>query len=139
MKRFFLDTNILIYALDDAQAAKRRRAVALLETAVQDGSGLISYQVVQECLHLMLRKFQRRVLVADARLYLESVLMPLCRVFPSGELFVNAISIAAETEWSFYDSLIVSAAAAAHCSVLYTEDLQHGRVIRGVKIQNPFA
>jgi len=48
-------------------------------------------------------------------------------------------SIREETGWTFYDSLIVSAAAAARCQVLFTEGLQAGRVVRGVEIRNPFA
>src|ERR1700739_303 len=101
MPRFFLDTNILIYAFDETHAAKRRRASALVEQAVRGGEGMISYQVVQECLHLILRKFQNRLLFPDARDYLDGVLMPLCKVFPDGELFQRAVSISAETGWTF--------------------------------------
>jgi len=50
---------------------------------------------------------------------------------------MGAVSIMEETGWTFYDSLIVSAAA-ARCPVLFTEDLQTGRVVRGVEIRNPF-
>ena len=52
--------------------------------------------------------------------------------------YAAAILIASQTGWTFYDSLIVSAAVAADCELLITEDLQDGRVIRGVTIQNPF-
>jgi predicted nucleic acid-binding protein len=51
---------------------------------------------------------------------------------------MGAVSIMEETGWTFYDSLIVSAAAAARCPVLFTEDLQAGRVVRGVEIRDPF-
>jgi predicted nucleic acid-binding protein len=66
------------------------------------------------------------------------VLLPLCEVFPDASLYSSALSIAEETGWTFYDSLIVGAALAADCSVLLTEDLQHGRTIRGMEIRNPF-
>jgi predicted nucleic acid-binding protein len=138
MKRFFLDTNVLVYGLDDTHSVKRRRSLSLTERALEDGSGIISSQVVQECLHLMLRKFRHQISASDARLYLDQVLMPLCQVFPDGDLFSEALLIAAQTGWRFYDSLIVSAAVKANCDVLLTEDWQHGRTIRGVTIQNPF-
>jgi predicted nucleic acid-binding protein len=64
--------------------------------------------------------------------------MPLCTVFPDRDLYSDALRVSAETGWTYYDSLIVSAAAAANCDVLVTEDLQNGRTIRGVTIQNPF-
>ena len=69
---------------------------------------------------------------------MSQVLAPLCEVFPGASLYSSALSIADETGWTFYDSLIVSAALAAKCDVLLTEDLQHGRAIRGMEIHNPF-
>ena len=50
----------------------------------------------------------------------------------------EAIDIHILHQISFWDSLIVSGAKHAHCQVLLTEDLQHGAVIAGVRIQNPF-
>ena len=41
--------------------------------------------------------------------------------------------------FSYWDSLILSAALVGDCSVVYSEDMQHGQVINGkVKIVNPF-
>jgi predicted nucleic acid-binding protein len=136
--RFFLDTNIIVYALDGTDPAKSPKAKALVREALVEQAGVISYQVVQECLHLILRKFRRKVHDVDAHSYLARVLMPLCNVYPTGGLYAEAILIASQTGWTFYDSLIVSAAIEADCDRLLTEDLQDGRVIRGVKIQNPF-
>ncbi len=115
-----------------------RLALSLLDDAMK-GHGVISYQVVQECLNLMLRKFRQRISLPHAHAYLEEVLLPLCKVRPSDRLFLDALSIAGETGWAYYDSLIVASAIAGECDILYTEDLQHGRTIRGVRIQNPFA
>jgi predicted nucleic acid-binding protein len=137
-RRFFLDTNILIYSFDERFPVKRHQAGALVEKALRNGAGIISYQVVQECLHLMTRKFEHRIARLDTQTYLEQVLMPLCIVFPDRDLYSDALRVSAETGWTYYDSLIVSAAAAANCDVLVTEDLQNGRTIRGVTIQNPF-
>jgi predicted nucleic acid-binding protein len=94
--------------------------------------------VVQEFLSVALRKFRPPMGTAEARSYLERVLMPLCTVFPGEDLYNKALSIADETGWSFYDSLMVSAALSANCAVILTEDLQHGRRIRGAEIRNPF-
>jgi predicted nucleic acid-binding protein len=136
--RFFLDTNVLVYALDGTDTAKGPKAKALVREALVGQAGVISYQVVQECLHLILRKFQRKIHDVDAHNYLARVLMPLCKVHSSGGLYAEAILIASQTGWRFYDSLIVSAAIEADCDRLLTEDLQDGRTIRGVTIQNPF-
>jgi predicted nucleic acid-binding protein len=136
--RFFLDTNVLVYSLDRTAPKKGGVAEGLIEEALSDGNGMISFQVVQECLYVMLRKFKNSIEGTDARSYLRRVLMPLCSVYPDHRLYAAALDIASETGWSFYDSLIVGAASAANCDRLLTEDLQDGRKIRGVTIQNPF-
>ncbi len=134
----FLDTNIFAYTFDVRAAPKRERARELVGRARDDRSAIISYQVVQECLHFLTRKLATPMTQVEAHEFLTRTLMPICKVFPDEALYAGALSIASETGWSFYDSLIVSAAVAGDCAVLYTEDLQHGRTIRGMKIQNPF-
>jgi predicted nucleic acid-binding protein len=64
--------------------------------------------------------------------------MPLCEVFPETSLYSEALATSANARISFHDALIVSAASAADCVVLLTEDLQHGRSIGEVEIRNPF-
>src|SRR5947209_1314168 len=117
-ERFFLDTNIFAYTFDVRDAKKRRSAQELVSRALSSGEGVISYQVVQECLHFLLRKLVRPMTEAEAQSYLAEILMPLCRVFPSGALYSDAVSLSARNGWTFYDSLIVSAAVAAGCDVL---------------------
>jgi predicted nucleic acid-binding protein len=135
--RSFLDTNILVYSFGAGEDARKRdTARSLVEQALRTGNAVIGFQVVQEFLNVALRR--HRMSVADAQFYLRRILMPLCEVLPSGPLYSEAVFIADETGWSFYDSLIVAAAVQADCARVLTEDLQHGRVIRGAVIVNPF-
>jgi predicted nucleic acid-binding protein len=136
--RSFLDTNILVYAFDPKAKSKREYAQLIITRALATHDAVISFQVVQEFLSLALRKFPRPMTQPEAQAYLSQVLVPLCEVFPGASLYSSALSIADETGWTFYDSLIVGAALAAGCSVLLTEDLQHGRTIRGIEIRNPY-
>ena len=136
-KSYFLDTNVLVYTFDSRSPRKRDQAQKWVAQALERRQGVISYQVVQEFLSVALRKFANPLSAAEAVLYLHRVLMPLCKVFPSEALFADALSVADDTGWSWYDSLIVSSAAADY-SVLASEDLQSGRMVRGVRIQNPF-
>jgi len=110
----------------------------LVRSALEKHDAVISYQVAQEFLNVATRKPQQRMRQSEAQLYLAKVLLPLCEVFPDSTLYSSALSIADETGWSFYDSLVVGAAVAAGCDTLLTEDLQDGRVTRGVTIRNPF-
>jgi predicted nucleic acid-binding protein len=136
-EKFFLDTNIFVYTFESRSSSKRVRAQDLVSSALDTRRGVISYQVVQEFLNVATRKFAKPMKVPEAELYLARVLMPLCEVFPDSSLYSQALSISSETGFSFYDSLIVASAIASECTILWTEDLQHGQRIRGVEIRNP--
>lgn len=134
----FLDSNIFIYTFDDVALEKQRVAQELVRTALQDGSGVISYQVTQEVLNVLTRKLPQSMDVGDAARYLATTLEPLWRVQPSAELFGAGLALQARYRFGFYDSLIVAAALSAGCARLYSEDLQHGQRIEGLTIEDPF-
>ena len=136
---FFLDTNIFVYSFDRSHPRKQKRAQSLIAEAIESERSAISTQVIQEFLNVALGKFAARMTSNETLAYLDRILWPLCKIHPTAGLYAGATSIKEETGWTFYDSLIVSAAASARCQILYTEDLQAGRVIRGVEIRNPFA
>jgi predicted nucleic acid-binding protein len=136
--RFFLDTNIFVYAFDAKSPAKARRAARLIRQAADTGNGVVSYQVVQEFFNLAFRRFQHRMNVAEAEQYLITVFRPLLAVHSSPALYVEAMRIAGRYHLSWYDCIIVAAAMQSECSVLYSEDLQDGQDIEGLLIKNPF-
>jgi predicted nucleic acid-binding protein len=137
--RFFLDTNIFVYTFDTKATTKARKAAQLIRRAADSGEGIVSYQVVQEFFNVALRRFSHPMSVAEAEQYLITVFRPLLAVHSSPALFVEALRIAAKHRFAWYDSLIVAAALEGQCETLYSEDLQHGREIEGLRIENPFA
>lgn len=137
-ERFFLDTNVLVYTFDAKAPHKQTIARDLVRRALKNRDGIISYQVAQEFLNVALRRFKPPMSSVQAQSYLRRVLMPLCEVFPDAELYSDGLDLASKTGWSFYDSLILASAASGQCRVLFSEDLQAGRIIQGVEIQNPF-
>lgn len=136
--KFFLDTNIVVYTFDSGAQKKKYRAQELVEQALRSHEGVVSTQVVQEFLNVATTKFSAPLTFSDAQQYLHDVLAPLCTVFPSIDLFRNALALQQETRFSFYDSLIIGGALQAGCDALYSEDLQHNQQIRGLRILNPF-
>ena len=70
--------------------------------------------------------------------YLNLFLLPHYKVMPSGPIYQKALQIQRETQYRFYDSLIVAAALESGASILYSEDLQHDRRIGHLRIINPF-
>ncbi len=137
--RFFLDTNILVYAFSGQDPVKRTRAMALLRRAIDDRIGVISWQVVQEFLQVAIQKNTLSVDVATLTDTIRMVLTPLCRVFPTTELWESAVRIHQQSKYRFYDSLIVAAAISSGATRLFTEDMQHGHTIGALRIENPFA
>ncbi len=135
---FFLDTNVFVYSFDTSAPAKQQTARQLIQAALRTQRGVISTQVVQEFLNLALRKFRKPMTVSDARDYLRSVLIPLCQHFPSTAFYDRALLLKEETGYSWYDTLIVTAAVETGCTTLFSEDVQSGRVVKSVTIRNPF-
>ena len=136
--KYFLDTNILVYTFDQSQIQKQKISRNLVKNALNNKSGCISYQVIQEFLNIASRKFANPLSVVDCQTYLNQVLKPLCEVFSSTVLFHQALEISSRWKFSFYDSLIVAAALSVETKILYTEDLQHNQKIEDMIIVNPF-
>jgi predicted nucleic acid-binding protein len=134
----FLDSNVILYSIDQADASKLRVAKALVGDALERKSAMISFQVVQETLDIAQRKFEVPISNEDAQALLQTVLIPLMQVLPSQTLYLEAMRIKDRYQFGFYDSLIVAAALSQKCKRLYTEDMQDGQIIEGLKIVNPF-
>jgi predicted nucleic acid-binding protein len=132
----FLDTNVFVYLFDETNDYKRERAESLVQQALANETGCISYQVVQETINVITKKLNAPP--EKARQVLDRVLAPLWRVNPTRTLYQRGLDLQARYRLSFYDSLIVAAALDAGCKTLYSEDLQHGLQIEGVTITNPF-
>ncbi len=130
----FLDTNIFIYAFDRTAPTKRARALEL----IQQSNWIISWQVIQEFTNVALHKFKTPLKAKDLGDYIDLILWPHCFVLPSAEIYHRAMEIQAQTQYHFYDSLMLAAAQAAGATTLYSEDMQHGRTFDALQIQNPF-
>jgi predicted nucleic acid-binding protein len=135
--RFFLDTNIFVYMFD-ANSQKRKKALQLIRRATDTGEGIISYQVAQEFFNVARRRFTQPMSVAESEQYLITVFRPLLAVQSSAGLYLEGLRIADRYRLSWYDSLIVAAALESNCDTLYSEDLNHGQEIDGLRIENPF-
>lgn len=134
---FFLDTNILVYTFDKTAPLKQQVAQHLLEEALRK-RGIISYQVIQEFMNLALRKFTPVMTHDQASRYLSDVLLPICDYYPTDAFYQRGLDIQARWRFSWYDSLIITAALESDCKTLYSEDLQHGQKIEELTIINPF-
>lgn len=131
----FVDTNVLIYALDDGAGGKQEAARQWRAVLWENRRGRISFQVLEEFYVKVVKKWpaardQARAEVRDLLAWRPVVL--------DAEIMDRAWKIEDRYRLSFWDALIVAAARAASCAGLLTEDLQDDQVVDGVRVINPF-
>jgi predicted nucleic acid-binding protein len=137
-EKFFVDTNILLYAHDRSAGLKHERARQLVERLWTSGQGVLSTQVLQElCINLR-RKVARPFPAEEVRQLIQDYL--------SWEIVVNnpasvlaALEIETRYQTSFWDALILQAAESAGATVLYSEDLAASQKYGAVQVVNPLA
>lgn len=134
-ERSFLDTNILVYTDDADSPEKSRQAIDLVEDAMRSNQGVISTQVLQEYFVAATRKLNVDVVTAKRRTQL-FFRLNVVHITPDDVL--SAIDLHQLHRLSYWDSLILHAARKAGCSILLSEDMNHGQNIEGIRIQNPF-
>ena len=133
--KVFLDTNVLVYAQDHDAPEKRKRSRELIANVVATGTGVISTQVLQEFYVTATRKMGVAPLAAKAVVQSFTIL-EVVQISP--DLIAQAIDRSVLSQISFWDALIVAASVSSGCATIYSEDLNAGQVIDGVRIVNPF-
>lgn len=135
MRTAFFDTNILVYADDSAAPAKQARAISLFAEYWKYEAAVISLQVMQEYFSAATKKLGVTAETAQRKVEL----LARGRVVQfTGRDVVSAIELHRLHRLSFWDAMIVHAARLANASVLYSEAMQHGAILGGVRVENPF-
>lgn len=135
--RYFVDTNVLMYAHDSAAGEKHQRAKALVEELWETRAGVVSTQVLQE-LVVNLRRKAKKPLDAKATRDVVSDYLTWQVVVNGGDSILEALDFEAKYQISFWDALIVQAAHVSGAEVLYSEDLSDGQAYGAVRVINPF-
>lgn len=136
--KYFVDTNILIYAHLPSAGVKHDRARQLIAQLWSTGEGVLSTQVLQELCVNLRRKLARPLPVDDLRQLVQDYL--------SWEIVVNtpqsviqALDIEVRYKISYWDALVLHAAESCGAAVLYSEDLAAGQHYGPVRVVNPLA
>jgi predicted nucleic acid-binding protein len=133
----FVDTNILVYAHDVDDRSKHEFARAALRELWNDGSGILSPQVLQEFYVNVTRKIATPLAKDAARLVVSAYAI-WCVDVTSADV-AAAFRIEDEAKIGFWDALIIASASKAGAARLLSEDLNAGQTIAGVLIENPFS
>lgn len=135
--KYFVDTNVLMYAHDRAAGAKHEQARALVEELWRDESGVISTQVLQELAANLQRKMTP-ALTAQAAREVVGLYRAWDVVVNDGDAILAALDLQSRHRISFWDALILRAADARGVDVVYSEDLSDGHAYGSVRVVNPF-
>ncbi len=134
--RLFIDTNILIYALDPADPRKRAVSADLLRKTISNHTLTLSPQSLNECYRVLTQR-QRLMPVGEARGFVR-LLAPWAIAPLDAATTERAWAVQDKAGLSWWDSLMVAAALRAECRLFVSEDMQDGAAIEGMRIANPF-
>ena len=135
-QKYFVDTNILIYAHDRSTGAKHDRARLLVERLWTSGEGVLSTQVLQELCFNLRRKVARPLPVEEVRRLIQDYLSWEI-VVNTPESVIQALEIEVRYKVSFWDALVLHAAESSGAAILYSEDLSAGQRYGTIQVVNP--
>lgn len=133
--RSFIDTNVLVYSDDPRDPVKQTKALDLIKDHLRRRTGVVSLQVLQEYFVSATRKLKLDAELAKRRV---EVFARFHVAEPTVGDILAAIDLHRLHRFSYWDALVIRCASQSGCSVLMTEDMQHGLEIDGVRIVNPF-
>ncbi len=136
--KVFIDTNILVYAYDASEKSKHDTAFSLLAQLGINQTGVISLQVRSEFFMVVTRKIERPISIVQARVIIKEFINNWEIYEPNTSTLLMAVDIAEKHRFNFWDSLIIAAAKESKACTVYSEDLQHGQVVDGIRFINPF-
>ncbi len=135
--KFFVDTNLLVYAYDSSAGKKWKTSLEVLSLLWTHRTGVISTQVIQELFVSLTQKVKNPIRPEMAKEIISDLVQwPL--VVNDGKNILRAIDLQIKYHLSFWDSLILQAAITSKSEFLLSEDFQDGQVIESVTIVNPF-
>ena len=137
MSDVFIDTNVLLYGVDDADPVKRDRAREWIAACWQRRCGRLSTQVLNEYYVNVKKKFSKAIAQGDARAEIRRYQhwRPWVIDHPTIE---TAWAVESRFGLHYWDALMIAAAQQQGCTLFLSEDLQHEKQIDGVRIVNPF-
>ncbi|MEW6752909.1 MAG: PIN domain-containing protein [Candidatus Latescibacterota bacterium] len=134
----FLDTNILVYAYDNHEPRKQAIARGVLRSAYQNGSGVVSAQVLGEFCAAVTHKIRAPMSPAEVRAILDEF-AALRAVHVEPRIVHRALDLLERFQINYWDAQIIAAAGGAGCRQVLSEDLNPGQTYDGVVVVNPFA
>ena len=133
----FLDTNILVYAYDEHEPRKQRKAQELIIDGIEQENLILSVQVLGEFFNVVTRHIPQPIPPGEAKEIIATI-----SILPVQEIDLAMVNRAIDShkmyQILYWDALIVSAAERAGCSLILSEDLSDGQAYHNMVVRNPF-
>jgi predicted nucleic acid-binding protein len=135
--KFFIDSNVLVYAYDEHDTNKQNAAQSVLTESIKNSNGTVSTQVMGEFFTIVTKKIPLPLSADDAWEIVKTLtVLPVLHIDMA--MVHRAIETHQQYRITYWDSLIIAAAERAGCTTVLTEDLQHGGAYHGIRVVNPF-
>lgn len=134
----FLDTNVLVYLFDVDSPRKQSRAREVLTEVSRERRCVVSVQVLSELYVTLTKKLPRPLSPSEAESVIRDIAGLAEVVAVELTTVLASVARARQRSFSYWDALIVEAALGAGCDRLLSEDLQDGRRVETLRIENPF-
>ena len=136
-ERYFIDSNVLVYAYNEAEPQKQRIATGLIARFLENRNAAVSVQVLGEFFRVVTRRIPRPLSVGQATAVID-VIGSLQVLDIDIAMVRRAIATHSRYGVNYWDSLIIAAAERAGCSAILSEDFNTGQSYHGILAVNPF-
>lgn len=136
--KVFVDTNVLVYAYDPADAGKQSRAREVLDRLASNDSGWLSAQVLAEFFTTVTRKIQPALAPEEAMSSIQNYILSWNVVPITPGIVLEAAKGVLDHQLHFWDAQIWAAARLNQIPLVLSEDFANGTVLEGVRILDPF-
>ena len=136
-----IDTNVLLYAVDNSEPLKQATARQLIDRLMlTPGEGVLLWQAACEYLS-SLRRWQRtgKLTAPEVDKHLDFILAAFPLALPTKNVLLRSKQLTSRYSLSHWDALLLAAAIEAGADTLYSQDLQAGASYESLTVVNPFS
>lgn len=139
MSAYLVDTNVLVYAYDPTDGAKRARAAQVLQNLASSGQGALSPQILGEFFVTVTRKIPSPLSLQQAQRRLSNYLRSWKVLTLTGWTVLEATQGVVSHQMNYWDALVWATAKLNQVPTVLSEDFTDGMLLEGVRFHNPFA
>jgi predicted nucleic acid-binding protein len=136
--KILVDTNILLYAYDKGEPVKQPLAVSVLDRLTTLRLGVLTPQILGEFFVNATGKLKAPLTLEQAYERIQNYLLSWEVLDLSGWIVLEAVRGVRTYSMAYWDAQIWASARLHQIPLIFTEDINTGAVIEGVRFVSPF-